>query len=298
MLSLQYEINNSCVCQALFLGSRRKNTRSQKTSRVYYRSDFRIRQTRCGSLGVVSFFQKRLAESPEIARSVKKKQKFLAAASVQQEMKFSLGNIRPDVRALVQELSTRGFIKKFYLAGGTAVALFLHHRRSDDLDFFSEKNFRGTTLIGDLKKVGKFENLKSEKDTLLGKLSGIKVSFFSLPYKLLEPPVKNKNLRVAMPLDLALMKILAVSDRGTKRDFIDLYLLCKNVKPLEELLLLFQKKFGKYDFNIQHIIKSLSYFDDADKGEMPEMYIDIEWEGVKSFFSNQKLTLAKKFFGI
>jgi len=213
-------------------------------------------------------------------------------------MNFSLENIRPNVRTLVKKLSAKGFIKDFYLAGGTAVALFFHHRRSDDLDFFSEKSFREVALIGNLKKVGKFENLKSEKDTLLGKLADIKVSFFSLPYKLLEPPLKSENLRVAAPLDLALMKILAISDRGTKRDFIDLYLLSKHVKPLDELLILFQKKFGKYDFNIQHIIKSLSYFDDADKGEMPEMYIDIEWREVKKFFLKQKLTLAKKFFGL
>lgn len=195
-------------------------------------------------------------------------------------------------------MSAHVFIEKFYLAGGTAVALYFNHRRSDDLDFFSEKSFRSPTLIKHLKKVGSFKTSKIDEDTLVGELNRIKISFFSLPYKLLEPPLKNKNLRVAAPLDLALMKILAISDRGTKRDFIDLYLLSKNVKPLDELLLLFQKKFGKYDFNIQHIIKSLAYFDDADTGEMPEMYIDIKWREVKSFFSNQKLTLAKKFFGL
>lgn len=213
-------------------------------------------------------------------------------------MNFSLENIRPNVRALVDKLADQDFIGDFYLAGGTAVALFFHHRRSDDLDFFSEKSFREVSLIGNLKKIGKFENLKSEKDTLLGKLAGVKVSFFALPYKLIEPPLKYKNLRVARPLDLALMKILAISDRGTKRDFIDLYLLSRDLKPLDELLVLFQKKFGKYDFNIQHIIKSLTYFEDADKGEMPEMYIDIEWREVKKFFISQKLTLARKFFGI
>ena len=101
-----------------------------------------------------------------------------------------------------------------------------------------------------------------------------------------------------MPLDLALMKILAISDRGTKRDFIDLYFLCKHVRSLNEFLVLFQKKFGKYDFNIQHIIKSLTYFNDADKGEMPKMYVNIEWQEVKKFFLNQRLTLAQKFFGL
>lgn len=213
-------------------------------------------------------------------------------------MSFSLDNVRINVRALLGKLSPRAFMKKFYLAGGTAVALFFHHRRSDDLDFFSDKNFHEAILIKHLKKVGQFESFKSDEDTLVGELDRIKISFFTLPYALLESPLKYKNLNIAMPIDLALMKILAISDRGTKRDFIDLYFLCKMVKSLNEFLVLFQKKFGKYDFNIQHIIKSLTYFDDADKGEMPEMYIDIEWREVKSFFSHQKLSLAKKFFDI
>ncbi|MFY9461705.1 MAG: nucleotidyl transferase AbiEii/AbiGii toxin family protein [Candidatus Sungiibacteriota bacterium] len=213
-------------------------------------------------------------------------------------MNFSLENIRPNVRRLLEKLSASDYIKKFYLAGGTAVALFFHHRRSDDLDFFSAESFQETTLIKHLKKLGKFQNLKSEEDTLAGRLDGIKISFFTLPYALLEKPLQYKNLSVATPVDLALMKILAISDRGTKRDFIDLYLLCEHIKSLDELLILFQKKFGKYDFNIQHIIKSLSYFDDADKGEMPELYIDVKWGEVKRFFQNERLNLARKFFGI
>lgn len=211
---------------------------------------------------------------------------------------FSLENIRPKVRAVIKKLSAEGFVKKFYLAGGTAVALFFRHRRSDDLDFFSERGFQKTALIKNLKKIGRFEGLKSAEDTLIGKLDGVKISFFTLPYKLLEPPLRHKSLNTATPIDLALMKILAISERGTKRDFIDLYLLCKYITSLDEFLLLFQKKFGKYDFNIQHIITSLTYFDDAEKGEMPEMYVAVEWREVKNFFLDQRLTLAKKFFGL
>lgn len=213
-------------------------------------------------------------------------------------MEFTLEYLKPNVRVLLEKIGTKSFIKNFYLAGGTAAALFLHHRRSDDFDFFSEKGFRAAALIQNLKKIGKFKGLKIDENTLVGKLNGIKVSFFSLPYKLLEPSVKYKNLRIASPLDLALMKILAISDRGTRRDFIDLYILCHAVKPLDELLISFQKKFGKYDFNIQHIIKSLTYFVDAEKGEMPEMYIHLKWNDVKRFFLGQRFMLARKFFGI
>lgn len=213
-------------------------------------------------------------------------------------MNFSLDNVLPNVRKPLEKLIGRAFIKKFYLAGGTAVALFFNHRRSDDLDFFSAESFKETALIKNLKEVGNFQNLKSEEDTLIGRLDGIKISFFTLPYALLEKPLKYKNLFVADPIDLAAMKILAISDRGTKRDFIDLYFLCKEVKALDEFLVLFQKKFGKYDFNIQHVIKSLTYFEDADKGEMPDMYVSVSWPAVKSFFRGERLSLAKKFFGI
>src|SRR3989338_2960816 len=89
-------------------------------------------------------------------------------------MNFSLENIRPNVRALAEKLSAKSFIRKFYLAGGTAIALFFNHRRSDDLDFFSEKMFKGVALINNLKKTGKFETLKTDENTLIGKLNGVK----------------------------------------------------------------------------------------------------------------------------
>lgn len=210
-------------------------------------------------------------------------------------MILDINNIPLKTRALLEKLSDQKFIKKFYLAGGTAIALFLGHRRSDDLDFFSEQEFNSPILIKNIKKIGKFEGMKTAENTLMGALDGIKISFFALPYKLLESPAEYKNLFVAQLEDLATMKILAISDRGTKRDFIDLYFLCQRIMPLEEFLRLFQKKFGKYDYNIYHIIASLSYFNDAEKEEMPEMFTEVNWKKVKQFFQNEKLKLARKF---
>lgn len=210
-------------------------------------------------------------------------------------MNFNLNYLPVKTRNLLEKLASQKFAKNFYLAGGTAAELFLNHRRSDDLDFFSEKEFNFAILIKHLKEVGKFLGMKSAEDTLLGNLDDIKISFFSLPYKLLESPLKYKNLSIATPIDLALMKILAISDRGTKRDFIDLYFLCQKVKTLEEFMCLFQKKFGKYDYNIYHIIKSITYFEDAEQDEMPKMYAEIDWKKVKKFFSQEKPKLAKIF---
>jgi len=210
-------------------------------------------------------------------------------------MNIDLNYLPQKTRNLLESLSSVGFVKKFYLAGGTAVALFLNHRRSDDLDFFSEKVFNTPILIKNLKKVGEFKAVKSSENTLVGKLDEIKISFFTLPYGLLETPIRYKNLFIAKPIDLATMKILAISDRGTKRDFIDLYFLCQKIKPLDELLFFFQKKFGQYDYNIYHIIKSLTYFEEAEKDEMPKMYLNVSWKEVRRFFEQGKPKLAKKF---
>ena len=204
----------------------------------------------------------------------------------------------PKTRLLLEKLSHQSFIADFYLAGGTAMALFLNHRRSDDLDFFSEKEFNQTILIKKLKEIGDFEGFKNAENTIIGKLDGIKISFFTLPYALLEPAEKQENIAIAQLTDLAAMKILAISDRGTKRDFIDLYWLCQEFKPLEELLSIFQKKFGKYNYNLYHVIKSLVYFEDANTDAMPQMRVNLEWDKVKRFFTGEKEKLAKKFLGV
>ncbi len=204
-------------------------------------------------------------------------------------MNFNFKNIPFKTRVLLEKLSVQDFIKNFYLAGGTGLALFLNHRVSIDLDFFSENDFYIPNLIKNLKKLGRFQGLKSAEGTVIGSLDGIKISFFALPYRLLEKPAKHNKLGIANLTDLALMKILAISDRGTKRDFIDLYVLCKKIKPLEEFVFLFPKKFGKYDYNIYHIIKSLSYFGDADNDEMPKMKNEIKWNEVKKIFISEVL---------
>lgn len=210
-------------------------------------------------------------------------------------MNIDLDFLPPKTKNLLEKIAKKRFIKKFYLAGGSAVALFLNHRQSDDLDFFSDKEFSSPVLIKNLKGIGEFRGAKSAENTIIGKLEGIKISFFTLPYGLLEPSIKYKNLSIAQPLDLAAMKILAVSDRGTKRDFIDLYFLCQRLRPLDELLYFFQKKFGKYDYNIYHIIKSIAYFEEAENDPIPKMYLEVEWGIVKKFFEQEKPKLAKKF---
>ncbi|MCX7779239.1 MAG: nucleotidyl transferase AbiEii/AbiGii toxin family protein [Patescibacteria group bacterium] len=90
-------------------------------------------------------------------------------------------------------------------------------------------------------------------------------------------------MKVADWRDIACMKLDAVSSRGSKKDFIDLYFICQKIS-LKRLLKIFAKKYKSVDFNLMHILKSLVYFKEAEKEPLPRMLKRISWPTVKSFF--------------
>ena len=186
-------------------------------------------------------------------------------------------------------------VRNFYLAGGSALALHFAHRFSFDLDFFSPAKFNSEQLRRHLQELGKFSLDQIAEDTLLGKFNQTKISFFTYRYPLLFPSKDFSGIRIASILDIACMKLDAVSGRGTKRDFIDLYFICQKEK-LAKIFKLFEKKYQKADYNLAFIQKSLVYFIDAEKDEMPKMIKKVSWEEVKRFFEKEVLELSKKYF--
>ncbi len=178
-------------------------------------------------------------------------------------------------------------INEFYLAGGTAVALYLGHRISGDLDFFAERDFNDSLLISRLSELGSFRLEKRAEQTVIGVFEKTKVSFIGYHYPLLFSSAHFGGVRLADIRDIACMKIDAISARGAKRDFIDLYFIIKETASLDDVLALFRKKYSSLEFNLLHIKKSLTYFDDADAEPMPKMLKPLDWKEVKSFFSNE-----------
>jgi hypothetical protein len=116
-------------------------------------------------------------------------------------------------------------------------------------------------------------------------------------YPLLDTLKDFLGISVAGIKDIAPMKVAAISDRGTKRDFIDLYFIVAVHKLyfLEEVLGFYDKKFKLLHQNKFHIIKSLAYFEDAETEESPKMIQHIDWKEVKIFFENEvkRLTSSK-----
>jgi len=183
-----------------------------------------------------------------------------------------------------------------YLAGGSALALHYGHRISVDFDFFTPTYFKGRDIVKKLEKIGKFVFQEaSEKNTLLGLFEDVKFSLFLYEYPLVFKPTEYLGIMLADPKDIAAMKLAAVMDRGTKKDFIDLYFLNKNKVSIEQAFEYYDKKYKNLANNIYSLVKSLSYFDDAEKLEMPDMIEKISWEEIKDFFRKEVVKIAKKY---
>lgn len=144
-------------------------------------------------------------------------------------------------------------------------------------------------------KLGKFEKSTLQLDTLLGTFNSVKFSLFYLEYPLIKKVKPFLKISLASTADIAAMKLAALVDRGTKRDFIDLYFLIKEKYNLETIFNFYNKKYQKLSENSYSILKALKYFEDAEESEMPKMIKKVSWEEVKRFFEKEIKKLAKKY---
>lgn len=183
--------------------------------------------------------------------------------------------------------------RQFYLAGGSALALHLGHRVSVDLDFFSSRSFDSSDLVRKLKTAGTFLQDQKKKDTLLGTLNGVKISFFRYSYPMIGKKKTALGTAIASIEDIGAMKLEAIGTRGKKRDFIDLYFICQSGHPLEEIIEWYERKFRGIDVNMVHYVKALTYFVEAEADPMPRMLKRTSWSQVKGFFDKQAPRVMK-----
>lgn len=202
----------------------------------------------------------------------------------------------PEVtKVLLIALSKIGLPDDFYLSGGTALALHLVHRESDDLDFFTHKDFNIPALQRILTGFGELKNVSIDKGILNCYINNVKLQFLYYPYKLVRPPLLLKKITVSSKEDIASTKIITISDRGSKKDFIDLYFLLDEFS-LEEIFNLLKKKYTDVHYNEVHLLKSLLYFTDADLQPMPKMIKKVEWEEVKKILIEKVKEFQRFYF--
>jgi len=184
----------------------------------------------------------------------------------------------------------------FYLAGGSAAALYLGHRVSVDLDFFTpEADYDIEATLRALSSVGRLHVQQQAAGRLIGSLNQVQVSFFVYPYPLLRPAQNLQGVRVADLYDIALMRIIAITQRGTRRDFVDPYFICRSGIELSRLLEGLPEKYPSIDYPSYHVLRSLAHFADADKDAPPRPRVAWDWEQIKLFFEAEVRRLMQRF---
>ncbi len=189
---------------------------------------------------------------------------------------------------LLNKLQSIPDFNNLYLVGGTSLALQLGHRQSVDLDLFGQMDCDDYTLIKHLNQFKKVVTIKNSENIKIFLINDVKVDFVKYPYSWLVNPLEENNLKLAQKDDIVAMKLAAVTGRGAKKDFIDLYYLLKEY-TLEDMLSLYKKKYP--DGMDYLVLKSLLYFEDAEQEAMPKMFADITWEDVKM---KLRSTVSKK----
>jgi hypothetical protein len=188
------------------------------------------------------------------------------------------------VEHTLRDLRRISALAGFYLAGGTGLALHIGHRRSIDLDFFSREPFDTEAVLERVEQLDGLEVLTRDLQTLHLTLGDTKLSFLGHHYPLLFPSPAFLEVSLADPRDIACMKISAIAGRGTKRDFVDLYAVSKHYE-FDQLLAWFKEKYARANYSMVHVLKSLTYFEDAEKDPMPDMLVKLTWERVKQHFA-------------
>ena len=199
---------------------------------------------------------------------------------------------------LLKTLMQDEILKQFNLVGGTALALYMGHRKSIDLDLFSHQTFDATILANHLNSAYGFVNTYPEQDSkliLVGKINDIKLDCVWNDSLQIKPVCSYGGIRIASIDDIAAMKLKAILQNGTRlKDFVDIAFMSKKM-PLKTMLNVFDKKYPSTSKLLA--VKSLTYFDDIDfttKIELTEGVFN--WDKIEARLNEMVINPNKTFF--
>ncbi|MEO5648070.1 MAG: nucleotidyl transferase AbiEii/AbiGii toxin family protein [Chitinophagaceae bacterium] len=179
---------------------------------------------------------------------------------------------------LLKKLLRIAAFNNLRLVGGTSLALQLGHRKSIDLDLFGSVQIDDLSLSEELARFQKVIILKKTPKINIFSIDGIKVDFVNYHYPWINEIIVEDGLRLADVKDIAAMKLAAITGRGSKKDFIDIYFLLKKFS-LKEMMEMYNKKYP--DGSDFLVLKSLTFFDDAEEQQEPVMFSKISWQEIK-----------------
>ncbi len=191
--------------------------------------------------------------------------------------------------------------QKFYFTGGTALsAVYLHHRESEDLDFFSESDFENVLIEQFIQKVAQKNKLRVrftqiEKTRIFELLDSsgkevIKIDFNFYPYKRLELGRIIKNVAIDSLKDIATNKLQTIISRTEIKDFVDLYFLLQKY-TIWDLIYAIKVKFSK---EIDLILLSGDLLKIEQFDYLPKMLIPLELTDLKTYFKEKAKQIGMK----
>lgn len=168
---------------------------------------------------------------------------------------------------LLIQLQGKEYLKGFYLVGGTALALTMGHRKSIDIDLFSDFNFDTGAMLENLSADFPFKLFFSANNTLKGSINGIQVDILAHRYPLVCEPLVIEDISMLSREDIVAMKLNAISVSGQRvKDFIDIFYLL-DLYSVEEMIGFYKIKYLQY--NEVNVLKSLTWFEDVDHSDWP-----------------------------
>ncbi len=201
-------------------------------------------------------------------------------------MSLHFETVSEELASLLHKLMAAAELENFYLVGGTALALRFGHRKSIDLDLFTHHPFEASRLSQWIEGNYSLREAATAQNTLVGQINGIKTDFIAHQYPLIEGVETIDGIRMLSVADIAAMKLNAIANRGSKKDFWD-YALLLDEYDRKTLLSFFAQKYPNASrWNVE---KSLSYFDDAEQDPDPIDLTGQTWDQVKAvILSNNK----------
>lgn len=197
--------------------------------------------------------------------------------------------VSKELYRLLTSIQEESLFKELRLVGGTALALQYGHRISVDLDFFGNLESETEEVVERLSRLGEVQTIKNSKNIKVFTVNDIKIDFVNYNYPWIDKPLAKSDIVLASEKDIAAMKVAAITGRGSKKDFVDMYFLLKRF-TLSQILDFYEKKYP--DASMYSALKSLTFFEDADTQPMPKMLQPCDWEEVKAVIFNEVRAVA------
>ncbi|MFP4289936.1 MAG: nucleotidyl transferase AbiEii/AbiGii toxin family protein [Bacteroidales bacterium] len=194
---------------------------------------------------------------------------------------------------LLISLQQKRYLDNFYLVGGTALALYYGHRKSVDIDLFTNQSFDTISLLEKLQTDYPIQLFHTATGTIKGHINNVNVDFIAHRYPYLEEPFISEGITLLSEKDIIAMKLNAICVSGQRsKDFIDVYYAMER-HSLADMVLFYQRKYNQQ--GDMHIVKSLVFFDDVDLTDWPVLIKTPEpgWNQVKSKLKKAVLDYSK-----